>query len=57
MGGELGEAGAALAKTLRLKPKDPVAIANLKIHEYLGKHGGTYWDYLERPLERKQIDR
>jgi tetratricopeptide (TPR) repeat protein len=57
MGGELVEAGVALEKALRLKPKDPVAIANLKIHEYLGKHGGTYRDYLERPLERKRIDR
>ena len=57
MGGELEEAGAALAKALRLKPKDPVAAANLKIHEYLRKHGGTYRDYLERPLERKQIER
>jgi tetratricopeptide (TPR) repeat protein len=57
MGGELEEAGTALAQALRLKPKDPVAAASLKIREYLGKHGGTYWDYLERPLEREKIDR
>jgi hypothetical protein len=57
MGGELEEAGDALGKALRLKPKDPMVIANLKIHKYLGKRGGTYQDYLERPLERKQIDR
>jgi hypothetical protein len=57
MGGELEEAGNALAEALRLKQKDPVASGNLKILEYLRRHGGTYWDYLERPLDRKQIER
>jgi hypothetical protein len=50
-------AGVALAEALRLKQKDPVAAGNLKILEYLLRHGGTYWDYLERPLDRKQIER
>lgn len=57
MKGELEEAGNALAEALRLKQKDPVASGNRKILEYLRRHGGTYWDYLERPLDRKQIER
>jgi len=57
MRGELKEADAALAEALRLKQKDPLAAGNLKILEYLRRHGGTYWDYLERPLDRKQIER
>ena len=49
MRGELDEAGVAIAEALRLKPADPVASGNRKILEYLRQHGGTYWDYLERP--------
>jgi tetratricopeptide (TPR) repeat protein len=57
MRGELEEAGVALTEALRIKPKDSVAAGNMKILEYLRRHGGTYWDYLERPLDRKQIER
>jgi hypothetical protein len=57
MGGELKEAGIALRKARQAEPKDPVVLGNLEIHEYLGKHGGNYLDYLQRPLDRKPIDR
>jgi tetratricopeptide (TPR) repeat protein len=57
MRGELNDADAALAKALRIKPKNPVASGNLTILQYLRKHGGTYWDYLERPLDRAEIER
>jgi hypothetical protein len=57
MGGELKEAGIALRQALQVEPKDPVAAGNLEIYEYLGKHGGNYFDYLRRPLDRNRIDR
>lgn len=56
MGGELKEAGVALLEARQLEPKDPVVLGNLEIHKYLGKHGGNYFDYLQRPLDRKRID-
>jgi tetratricopeptide (TPR) repeat protein len=57
MRGELDDADLALAKALRIKPKDPVASGNLTILQYLRQHGGTYWNYLERPLDRAEIER
>jgi tetratricopeptide (TPR) repeat protein len=57
MSGELKDAELALKKALQIKPKDPVASGNLKILQYLCKHGGTYWNYLERPLDRAEIER
>jgi len=57
MRGELKDAELALKKALQIKPKDPVASGNLTILQYLGKHGGTYWNYLERPLDRAEIER
>jgi tetratricopeptide (TPR) repeat protein len=57
MRGDLDDADAALAKALQIKPKDPVASGNLTILQYLRKHGGTYWNYLERPLDRTEIER
>ena len=57
MAGELNEAGTALRKAEQIEPKDPVVLDNLKIHEHLGKHGGNYFDYLQRPPDQKKIDR
>ena len=57
MRGELDDAGAALKKALQIKPKDPVASGNLTILQYLRRHGGTYWNYLERPLDRTEIEK
>ncbi len=57
MGGELAQAEIVLGKALKLAPKDPVVTGNLTILEYLKQHGGNYFDYLVRPLDRKQIDR
>jgi tetratricopeptide (TPR) repeat protein len=55
--GDLTEAGIALRKARQVEPKDSVVLGNLEIHQYLGKHGGNYLDYLQRPLDRKRIDR
>jgi tetratricopeptide (TPR) repeat protein len=57
MRGELKDAEHALKKGLQNKPKDPTASGNLTILQYLRKHGGTYWNYLERPLDRAEIER
>jgi tetratricopeptide (TPR) repeat protein len=57
MRGELNDAGLALKKALRIKPKDPVTSGNLTVLQYLSRHGGTYWNYLERPLDRAEIER
>jgi hypothetical protein len=57
MKGELDEADWALSKAYRLKKGDPVAKGNIGILRYLRRHGGTYCDYLERPLDRDRINR
>jgi tetratricopeptide (TPR) repeat protein len=57
MKGELKDAELALKKALQIKPKDPVASGNLTIFQYLRRHGGTYWNYLERPLDLAEIER
>jgi tetratricopeptide (TPR) repeat protein len=57
MRGELKDAELALKKALQIKPKDPVTSGNLEILQYLRKHGGTYWNYLERPLDRAEIEK
>jgi len=57
MKGELDEADRLLSKAGQSKKGDPVAKGNIEILKYLRRHGGTYWDYLERPLERDRIDR
>jgi len=57
MRGELKDAELALKKALQIKPKDPVTSGNLEILQYLRKHGGTYWNYLERPLDRAKLKR
>ncbi len=56
MKGELDEADRSLSNACHLKKEDPVAKGNIEILKYLRRHGGTYWDYLERPLERDRID-
>ncbi len=55
--GNLKDAGEALAEARRLDPDDEVVTGNLRVHRYLTKHGGNYFDYLLRPLEREEIDR
>ena len=57
MAGELEEAGDALRRARQLRPRDKVVKGNLRIHAYLSKHGGTYLDYLLRPLDREKMDR
>jgi hypothetical protein len=55
--GNVKDAGEALAEARRLDPDDEVVTGNLCVHRYLIKHGGNYFDYLLRPLEREEIDR
>ncbi len=57
MKGELDEADQALSKAYQFKKGDPVVEGNIGILKYLRRAGGTYWDYLERPLDRDRIDR
>jgi len=56
MQGQLTEAGMALSKARKLAPKDPIILGNLEAHEYLTEHGGNYFDYLVRPLDREKMD-
>jgi tetratricopeptide (TPR) repeat protein len=57
MGGELEQAEIALGRARKLAPKDPVVTGNITVLKYLKRQGGNYFDYLLRPLDRKQIDR
>jgi hypothetical protein len=57
MGGELAQAEIVLGRARKLAPKDPVVTSNITVLKYLKRHGGDYFDYLLRPLDRKQIDR
>jgi hypothetical protein len=57
MGGELAEAETALDRARKLAPKDAVVTGNITVLKYLKRHGGNYFDYLLRPLDRKLIDR
>ena len=57
MRGELNDADVDLKKALQIKSKDPIASGNLTILQYLRQHGGAYWNYLERPLDRAEIER
>jgi tetratricopeptide (TPR) repeat protein len=57
MKGELDEADRALSKAYQLQKGDPVVKGNIGILRYLRRHGGTYCDYLERPLDRDRINR
>ncbi len=56
MQGQLNEAVIALSKARKLAPEDPIILGNLKAHEYLTEHGGNYFDYLVRPLDREKMD-
>ncbi|MBI4667852.1 MAG: hypothetical protein HY747_01505 [Elusimicrobia bacterium] len=57
MAGNLKEALFSLEKALSLDKKNKVVKGNLEIHGYLSKHGGNYFDYLVRPLDKERIDR
>jgi tetratricopeptide (TPR) repeat protein len=57
MAGELEEAGEALRTAREIKPRDKTLRGNLRVHAYLCKHGGTYFDFLLRPPDRVKIDR
>ncbi len=57
MAGELEEAAGALEKARKLDPEDPVVLGNLEVLRYVSSHGGDYSDFLERPLDRKKLDR
>jgi len=54
---KLEEADKAFVEALRLEPDNEVVKGNLEIHRYLTKHGGNYFDYLLRPVDKEEIDR
>jgi hypothetical protein len=57
MAGNAGEAEIHLSAALRLDPENEVTKGNLKIQKYLARHGGTFSDYLVRPVDREEIER
>jgi len=57
MAGNRDEAGAHLTAAFGLDPENDVTKGNLEIHEYVTKHGGTFFDYFLRPVDREEIER
>jgi len=55
--GRLNEAREHLERSLRLNPDDPVARGNLEVVQTLEPEGGTYEDFLLRPLDREELAR
>lgn len=55
--GRLDEAKTHLERSLGLAPQDEVAHTNLQVLRFLQRKGGTFEDYLLRPLDRKALDR
>lgn len=58
MTGDLEEAHKALTESLRHQKKpNSIVAGNIEVLKHLRRCGGTYWDYLERPLDRERIER
>jgi tetratricopeptide (TPR) repeat protein len=57
MAGNAKEAKLHLAAALRLDPENETHRSNLTIQEYLARHGGSFSDYLVRPLDKEEIER
>lgn len=56
-GGQLDEAEKALERSLALKPNDEVTLGNVQVLRFLRQEGGTYRDYLLRPLDLNELHR
>jgi tetratricopeptide (TPR) repeat protein len=56
MAGNLKEASEMLESALLLDPNNEEVKGNLDTHKYLTKHGGNYFDYLLRPVEKEMIE-
>lgn len=55
--GRLHEAREHLELSLGLNPDDPVAQGNLEVVQLLGPEGGTFEDFLLRPLDQDELAR
>ena len=55
--GRLDEAGKHLARSLALMPANEVTQGNCEVLRHLKRAGGTFMDYLLRPLDRKALER
>ncbi len=57
MAGNASDAEIHLSTAIRLDPDNAVAKDNLEVQKYLAQHGGTFSDYLVRPVDREEIER
>jgi len=57
MAGNLDEAADNLNQSLKLDEANAVTQGNLRVLQYLRKHGGTYVDYLLRPADHENLNR
>jgi len=55
--GRLNEAREHLERSLRLNPDDPVTRGNLEVAQLLEPEGGTFEDFLLRPLDQDELAR
>lgn len=55
--GRLGEAETQLRRATGIRPDDEVTLGNQEILRFLQRQGGTFEDYLLRPLDRTELDR
>lgn len=55
--GRLDDAKAHLERSLKMDPEDAITRGNYGVLRFLERHGGTFEDYLLRPLDRKQLGR
>ena len=57
MAGNAGEARKHLTAARRLDPDNEVTQGNLAVLEYIAEHGGTFSDFLLRPVDEDEIER
>jgi len=55
--GRLDEAKAHLGRSLGMDPNNEVTLGNYGVLRFLRRKGGTFEDYLLRPLDRKELTR
>jgi hypothetical protein len=56
IGGNLEEARRALGLAFSLDPDNEITLGNLQVLDWLDENGGTYRDYLLRPLDIETIE-
>ena len=55
--GRLDEAKAHLERSLEMDAEDGITRANYGVLRFIERHGGSFEDYLLRPLDRKKLSR